>query len=153
MRLRDFLEGLGSDELERISGRQLADVAAALEGNARAVWFEDLQLAGNVAGSRSRLARAFGTTPRGLLSEVLGRLKSKGEVVEVRKAPAQEVVEKDPDLTALPVHLQHGFDGAPYISASVDFTRDDERGVTNVGMRRLMLRGRREAGIDLNAHA
>ena len=31
----------------------------------------------------------------------------------------------------------------------MDFTRDGER--TNVGIRRLMLRGRREAGVDLNA--
>jgi UbiD family decarboxylase len=33
----------------------------------------------------------------------------------------------------------------------MDFTRDAGRGVTNVGIRRLMLRGRREAGVDLNA--
>ena len=152
MRLREFLEGLPAGELERIGGStHLADVAKALDGNPKAVWFEGLGLAGNVAGSRSRLALAFRTDPRGLLQEVLARLKHKGEVVEVQKAPAQEVVEKDPDLTTLPVHLQHGFDGAPYVSASVDFTRDEERGVTNVGMRRLMLRGRRDAGIDLNA--
>jgi UbiD family decarboxylase len=152
MRLRDFLEGLPAGELERIGGSyHLADVAKALDGNSKAVWFEGLGLAGNVTGSRSRLAIAFRTTPRELLPEVLRRLKNRGEVVEVEKAPAQEVVEKDPDLTALPVHLQHGLDGAPYISASVDFTHDAERGVSNVGMRRLMLRGRREAGIDLNA--
>src|SRR5207245_4968934 len=30
-------------------------------------------------------------------------------------------------------------------------TRDTERGIINVGIRRLMLRGRREAGVDLNA--
>lgn len=152
MRLRDFLDGLPADELVRIGGPyHLADVAKALDGNPKAVWFEGLGLAGNVTGSRSRLALAFSTSPRELLAEVLRRLRNKGEVIEVQKAPAQEVVEKDPDLTALPVHLQHGLDGAPYISASVDFTRDDERGVTNVGMRRLMLRGRRDAGIDLNA--
>jgi UbiD family decarboxylase len=55
------------------------------------------------------------------------------------------------DLTALPVHLQHGLDGAPYISASIDFARDPATGWTNVGLRRLMLRGRRTAGIDLVA--
>ena len=152
MRLRDFLDSLGKDELERVGEAvELADVAQRLEGNPKAVWFERLALAGNVTGSRSRLATAFRTTSRELLAEVLRRLRNKGEIVEVQKAPAQEVVEKDPDLTALPVHLQHGFDGAPYISASVDFTRDEERGMSNVGMRRLMLRGRREAGIDLNA--
>ena len=63
----------------------------------------------------------------------------------------QEVVltGEDADLTALPVHLGHGADGAPYVSSSIDFVVDPKSGWTNVGVRRLMLRGRREAGIDL----
>jgi UbiD family decarboxylase len=154
-RLRRFLESLGAEELERVEAPvALADVAGALEGNAKAVWFsragpEGASLAGNVAGSRSRLAQAFGTTPERLLGEALARLGNKPEIVEVSAAPCQEVVEKDPDLTRLPVHLQHGMDGAPYISASTDFTLERASGWTNVGMRRLMLRGRRQAGIDL----
>src|SRR5436190_12679486 len=156
-RLRAFLESLDPSELEMIDTPvALADVAQRLEGSRKAVWFtkvgpEGASLAGNVAGSRSRLARAFGTAPEKLLSVALERLKTKPELVEVDKAPCQEVVEKDPDLTKLPVHLQHGLDGAPYISASTDFTVDRESGWVNVGMRRLMLRGRREAGIDLVA--
>jgi len=156
-RLRRFLESLPPEELERIEKPvELGDVAALHEGNPKAVWLaqagpERAQLAANVAASRSRLARAFDTTPEKLLAEVLQRLGHAGEVVEVKQSPAQEVVEKDPDLTALPVHLQHAYDGAPYISASVDFTRDAASGLSNVGIRRLMLRGRREAGIDLNS--
>src|SRR3954470_22818495 len=156
-RLRRFLESLPAEELERIERAvELGDVAALHEGNPKAIWLtqagpERAQLAANVAASRSRLALAFGTTPEKLLGEVLRRLGQAGVVVEVNQAPAQEVVESDPDLTALPVHLQHAYDGAPYISASVDFTRDAASGLSNVGIRRLMLRGRREAGIDLNA--
>jgi UbiD family decarboxylase len=156
-RLRRFLESLGPDELERIAAPvALAEVAEFLEGSHRAVWFaaagpEGASLAGNVAGSRSRLALAFGTTPERLLAETLARLKHPPEIVEVTRAPCQEVVVKDPDLTVLPVHLQHGFDGAPYISASTDFTLDRATGWVNVGMRRMMLRGRREAGVDLVA--
>jgi UbiD family decarboxylase len=157
-RLRSFLESLDSSELEKIDTPvALADVARILEGNPKAVWFtragpEGASLAGNVAGSRSRLARAFGTTPERLLPEALARLKGKPEIVEVGKAPCQDVVLTDKaDLTALPVHLQHGLDGAPYISASTDFTLDRDSGWVNVGMRRLMLRGRKEAGVDLVA--
>src|SRR5262245_45485684 len=156
-RLRRFLDSLPSEEIQKVeSPVALAELAGVLEGNPKAVWFnragpEGAALAGNVAGSRSRLAHAFGTTRERLLHEVLARLKAKPEIVEVAKAPCQEVVEKDPDLTTLPVHLQHGLDGAPYISASTDFTVDRDSGWVNVGMRRLMLRGRREAGVDLVA--
>src|SRR3954466_5754839 len=154
-RLRRFLESLPPHELERRPEPiELGDVAAVHEGNARAVWFSSAggaELAANVTASRSRLALAFGCTPEGLLKEVLARLAKPQAVAEVKDAPVQAVVERDPDLTQLPVHLQHEFDGAPYISASMDFTRDAERGITNVGIRRLMLRGRREAGVDLNA--
>jgi 2,5-furandicarboxylate decarboxylase 1 len=155
-RLRSFVEGLG-DELETVEqATDLADVADILEGNAKAVLFravgpERQQLVGNVTGSRSRLARALGVEQGALLPELLRRLRNKSVIVDVLQAPVQEVVRtgEDADLTALPVHLGHGADGAPYISSSVDFVVDPKSGWTNVGMRRLMLRGRREAGVDL----
>src|SRR3989449_2729503 len=161
-RLRRFVEELRqTGELEVHAGTaELAEVAPALEGNARAVLFERVgkegaQLVGNVMGTRARLARAFGVAPDKLLPEVLRRLRTTPQVVEVPReaAPAQEVVlaGDKADLTTLPVNLQHGFDGAPYISASIDFVLDPSNGWTNVGVRRLMLRGRREAGIDINS--
>ena len=70
--------------------------------------------------------------------------RARGAGAAGRARPAIEA-----DLTTLPVHLGHGADGGPYISASVDFVVDPRTGITNVGMRRLMLRGRRETGIDL----
>ncbi len=159
-RLRRCVEELRqTGELEVKAGAaELAEVAPALEGNAKAVFFERVgkegaQLVGNVMGSRGRLARAFGTTPDKLLAEVLRRLRATPQVVEVPResAPVQEIVLDKADLTALPVNLQHGMDGGPYISASIDFAVDPSNGWTNVGVRRLMLRGRREAGVDLNS--
>jgi 2,5-furandicarboxylate decarboxylase 1 len=157
-RLRRFVEALG-DELETVAGPiELADVASTLEGNAKAVLFhavgpERHELVGNVTASRARIARALGVEPSALLPELLRRLRGKPVIVEVSRAeaPVQEVVltGEDADLTTLPVHLGHGADGAPYISSSIDFVTDPKSGWTNVGMRRLMLRGRREAGIDL----
>jgi UbiD family decarboxylase len=157
-RLRRFVDTLG-DELQNVSGpTDLSEVAAILEGNPRAVLLravgpERQELVGNVAGSRARIARAFGVASRELVPELLQRLRNRPEVVEVARAeaPAQQVVLRgdDADLTTLPVHLGHGADGAPYISSSTDFVIDPKTGWTNVGMRRLMLRGRREAGIDL----
>lgn len=157
-RLRRFLDSLGPGELEqRDAPIELADIASVLEGNPRAVLFssagaERAQLCANVLASRSRMARAFDTTREGLLPELLRRLAAPPRIVEVPRqaAPVQSVVHEGDaaDLTALPVHLQHRLDGAPYISASVDYAIDPSTGWTNVGIRRLMLRGRRKAGMD-----
>src|SRR5207344_1436551 len=110
-RLRRFVEGLG-DELETVRKPiDLADVAAILEGNPKAVLFravgpERQELVGNVTGSRTRIARAFGVEPKALLPELLRRVRSKPDIVEVSRteAPTQEVVltGADADLTALP---------------------------------------------------
>jgi 2,5-furandicarboxylate decarboxylase 1 len=160
-RLRRFVEGLPADELDtRHAPIDLADVAAALEDNPKAVLFaavgpERQPLVGNVTGSRSRIARAFGVAAAELTGEIRRRLALRPEIFEVAReaAPAQEVVltGANADLTALPVHLQHGEDGAPYISSAMDLAIDPASGWTNVGIRRLMLRGQQEAGIDLNS--
>ena len=49
------------------------------------------------------------------------------------------------------MHLQHGADGAPYISAGIDYALFPGTSLTNVGCRRIMLRGKRHAGVDLIA--
>jgi UbiD family decarboxylase len=161
-RLRRFVEALQqSGEARLVPGpTDLVDVAPALEGSEAAVLFarvgpEGAGLAGNVMGSRARLALAFGVAPERLLPEVLRRAQLAPEIVEVprEQAPVQEVVLTGAaaDLAKLPANLQHGMDGAPYISAAIDFVVDAATGWTNVGVRRLMLRGRAEAGVDLNA--
>ena len=160
-RLRRFVESLGPEECEIRSDRvDLADLASAIDGNPKAVYFKSVgpegqEVVANVCSSRSRLARAFGVTPADLTAEVQRRLRNRPQVIEVPRdlAPVQQVVltGDDADLTALPVHLQHGFDGAPYISATIDYVIDPATKLSNVGIRRLMLRGRREAGVDLVA--
>ncbi len=161
-RFRTFLESLvKDDEIEIIKeSAPLSTIASRLEGNTKATWFrsagpEGQELAGNVMGSRRRIAKSLGLDEADLLSEVINRLRAPLEPVEIngQDAPVQKIVlrEEEADLTSLPVHLQHGEDGAPYISATLDFSFDPETQRTNVGMRRLMLRGRQQAGIDLNA--
>jgi 2,5-furandicarboxylate decarboxylase 1 len=157
-----FIEELrGAGELEvHADLTHLADVAGHVDGNPKAVLFEHagaqgVALTANIMGSRARMARAFGVEPKLLLQEIQRRLRTPQRVVEVSReqAPAQQVVLTGDaiDLTTLPIHLQHQHDGAPYISAAMDFARDAAAGWTNVGLRRLMLRGRAETGIDLMA--
>ena len=118
-----------------------------------AVGDERQSLAANICASRNRLALAFGVAPEKLRAEVQRRLRNAPVIKELASAdaPVQQVVLRgeEADLTRLPVHLQHGLDGAPYISAAIDFVLDPRTGLTNSGIRRLMLRGPQEAGIDL----
>src|SRR5262249_58221430 len=98
-RLRSFVAELPPDEIEtRDEPIDLAAVADALEGNARAVLFravgpERHELVGNVTGNRARIARAFGVAPQALLQEVERRLRNRPGGVEVQRAeePAPEI--------------------------------------------------------------
>ncbi|WEK02286.1 MAG: UbiD family decarboxylase [Candidatus Sphingomonas phytovorans] len=161
-RLRTFLEELVKvgECLIVEEPVDLIDVAVRLEGETRAIWFKAAgpdrqELVGNVAGARSRLAMAFGVSA----TELPLRLRDAAAVpipseeVSSADAPVHQVVQigDEASFYSLPVHLQHQFDGAPYISASLDFARDSATGGTNIGVRRMMLRGSRAAGIDLNA--
>src|SRR5580698_1121224 len=161
-RLRNFVDKLvelGECEVHN-APIDLIDVGSVLDGNPRAVLFkaagpEKAELVGNVMASRRRIAAALDTDERGLLAALNTRLNTLHPPVKVssQQAPVQQVVLKDDDadLCALPVHLQHGADGAPYISAGIDYTLFPGTGLTNVGCRRIMLRGPRQAGVDLIA--
>ena len=159
-RLRRFVEELDrAGEVEKQAGRvDLVDIGPRLDGNPKAVHFtnvgpEAAEVVGNVMGSRARIARALKIDETKLLSEITARLRIPIEPIEVPSSdsPVHEVVRTgvDADFTKLPIHLQHGDDGGPYLSATMDFTIDPETGWTNVGVRRHMIRGRRESGIDL----
>ncbi len=138
----------------------LIDVGSVLDGNPRATWFkavgpEKAELIGNVMGSRKRLALALDTDETGLLAAITERLAHPHKPVKMSAAdaPVQQVVLKGEaaDLCGLPVHLQHGEDGAPYISAGLDVMQFRDTGFTNIGCRRMMLRGPRTAGVDMIA--
>ncbi len=161
-RLRRFVEALiEHDECEvREAPIDLIDIGGALDCNTKAVLFrvagpEGAEVVGNVMGSRKRLALALGTDEKGFPEKLRAGIAHPIAPVEIpaSEAPVQEVVltGADADLAKLPVHLQHAFDGAPYISSGIDFARDPVSGLTNIGCRRIMLRGSKSAGVDLNA--
>ena len=161
-RLRNFVEKLveSGDCEVREKPIDLVDVGTVLDGNPKAILFkaagpEKAELVGNVMASRKRLAIALDTDERNLLSTLSARLNKLHPPTRVssQQAPVQQVVLKDDeaDLCALPVHLQHAADGAPYISAGIDYALFPGTGFTNVGCRRIMLRGPRQAGVDLIA--
>lgn len=161
-RLRRFVEDLAeAGECDvREQPTDLIDLGAALDCNTKAVWFkaagpERAEVVGNVMGSRQRLAMALDVDAPSFPAKLRDGIAHPIAPVEIpaSEAPVQEIVltGRDADFTKLPVHLQHALDGAPYISAGIDFARDPATGLTNIGCRRLMLRGAQSAGIDLNA--
>jgi len=129
----------------------LAELSAAIAATPKAVLFKDagaehLEIVAAVCGSRRRLAAAFGVDERQVAHEYMRRLANPQPVIEVASpaAPVHQVVQTgdDVDLSRLPFHLQHEYDGGVYISSGIDYAVDPATGKRNVGCRRLMLRGR-----------
>ncbi|MDP6175608.1 MAG: UbiD family decarboxylase, partial [Rhodospirillales bacterium] len=138
----------------------LSDLSTIIENSSKAVLFrkagpEQVEMVGSVAGSRSRVAAAFGVAPDELVGELQSRLGNPQPIQEVTRdeAPVQQVVLEgdEADLSKLPFHPQHQFDGGTYISSAIDFSVDPQTGRTNVGCRRLSLRGRHEAMTNVTA--
>ena len=161
-RLRRFVEFLIEQDQVEIHDEPvpLIEMARYLDGNEKAVLFrragpEGAEVAGNLLGSGARIGLAFGMDRADVPEEISRRINIKQPVVEIASgaAPVHEVVLTGDaaDLTGLPVHLQHEMDGGPYISASIDYARDPDTGLANAGIRRMMLRGATEAGVDLTS--
>jgi 2,5-furandicarboxylate decarboxylase 1 len=116
---------------------------------------EQVELAAKTAGNRKRLATAFETTEDKLYDEYFKRLANPQPLVEVPSgdAPVHEVkiTGKDVDLTKLPFHPQHAYDGSCYMSSAIDYVIDPATGRRNVGCRRLSLRNRYETGTNVTA--
>jgi 2,5-furandicarboxylate decarboxylase 1 len=138
----------------------LTALSAIIEASEQAHLFrkvgpEQVELVAKTAGSRTRLAAAFDTTEHDLYKEYFSRLANPQPLIEIPsgEAPVHEVViaGNDVDLSKLPFHPQHGFDGSCYISSAIDYTIDPATGRTNVGCRRLSLRNRYEAGTNVTA--
>src|SRR5215471_6324146 len=161
-RLRRFVERLvdmGEVEIHA-EPVPLTGLGAIIEGTDKALLFkragpEQLEIVAKTAGSRKRLAAAFDTGEDKLHEEYFRRLANPQPVVEVPsdEAPVHEVAitGKDVDLTKLPFHPQHAYDGSCYLSSAIDYTIDPATGRRNVGCRRLSLRNRYEAGTNVTA--
>jgi 2,5-furandicarboxylate decarboxylase 1 len=161
-RLRQFVDRLidmGEVEIHH-EPVALTQLSAAIEATPKALLFkragpEQVEIVAKTAGNRRRMAAAFATSEDKLCDEYFKRLANPQPVVEVpsAEAPVHEIVitGKDVDLTRLPFHPQHAYDGSCYLSSAIDYTVDPHTGRTNVGCRRLSLRNRYETGTNVTA--
>src|SRR5215470_14420565 len=161
-RLRSFVDRL--IELGEVDVHDepvpLTELSTIIEYTHKAVLFknagpERVELVAKTAGSRKRIAAAFETSEDKLYEEYFKRLANPQPLVEVPSAEAPvhavQITGKDVDLTKLPFHPQHAFDGSCYLSSAIDYTIDPATGRRNVGCRRLSLRNRYEAGTNVTA--
>ena len=138
----------------------LSEMSPMIEATTKALLFrkagpEQHEVAAAVSATRSRAAAAFGVPEDRVREEYMRRMANPQKAFEVPKseAPVQEIVETGDqiNLLKLPFHVQHEYDGGPYITSGIDFTVDPVTKRSNVGCRRLMLRGKDKAGFNLTA--
>jgi len=161
-RLRNFVDRLiqlGEVEIHD-KPVPLTGLSPIIEGTDKAVLFkkagpEQVELVAKTAGSRKRLAAAFEVDEDELYDEYFKRLANPQPLVEVPSGDAPvhavKITGKDVDLTKLPFHPQHAYDGSCYMSSAIDYVIDPATGRRNVGCRRLSLRNRYETGTNVTA--
>jgi len=150
MFLREFLSKLEADEkLIRIKKSvshkyEIANIIYSLDE--QPVIFEnvkgfDFPVFAGITSSRDIIAEGLGTTKEKLLFKLVDALRNPVEPEMVDKAPCQEVIIKDPDLSKLPILYHLDGDGGRYATATVSTIKDPDTG-RNVSYHRLMEIGR-----------
>jgi 2,5-furandicarboxylate decarboxylase 1 len=135
------------EELVRISKSvstkfELAAVVSKLEGK-QAVLFEKInesqfKVASNVIGTRKRFSLALAMKEQNLIHSRF--LQSNADIFEPKKmsraAPFHENCSKD--LSELPIITHFEKDAGPYITSSIVFAKDLEKGIQNSSTHRLL---------------
>jgi 2,5-furandicarboxylate decarboxylase 1 len=152
LNLRSFLEQLeNKGELTRIK-REVSteyEMAGIIETlGEKPVLFEkvkesEMQVVGGLVSSKDLIARALGIEKTQLLLK-LSRAIEKPVSPKIRdRGECQEIVEKDVDLTKLPIMRYTAKDGGKYIASAVAIIRDPEYNSRNMCFHRLMLLDRK----------
>ncbi len=146
MYLRDFLSKLEQENnLVRIKKEvsakyEIANVIYSLDE--KPVIFEnvkgyDFPVFAGITSDRDVIAKGLDTTKDKLLLKLVKALQNPKEPEMVDKAPCQEVIIKDPDLSKIPILYHLDGDGGRYGSATVSTIKDPDTG-RNVSYHRLM---------------
>lgn len=128
MSFRDFLGELdNSGELVKVAKEADPNLEVArvlVKNDGKAVFFEkvkgsDYKLAAGVCSSRELFARAMGIKKEELLFSIAKAIDKPTEPKVVKSGPCQEVVEKNVDLSKIPIPTYASKDLGPYMTASV----------------------------------
>jgi len=112
-----------------------------------------MKLAGNLVGTKKRLALAFGlTSEEKLLATYRKRRAAAIKPRRLKDGPVKEVIIRDPkkvDLQALAIPTYHEEDGGPYITCGILTSKDPVTGLRSMGLHRLHVKGKRRLGVHL----
>ena len=144
---RSFLEQLDEDgELIRIRKEvsteyEMAGIVDAL--GEKPVFFEKVKessipVVGGLVSSKDLIARALNIKKEQLLHKLSNAIENPVRPNVVDKGECQEIVEKDVDLTKLPIIRYTEKDGGKYIASAICIIKDPESG-RNTCFHRLML--------------
>ena len=147
MGFRSFLEQLDEDgELIRIRKEvsteyEMAGIVDAL--GEKPVFFEKVKessipVVGGLVSSKDLIARALNIKKEQLLHKLSNAIENPVRPNVVDKGECQEIVEKDVDLTKLPIIRYTEKDGGKYIASAICIIKDPELG-RNTCFHRLML--------------
>ncbi len=147
MSFRSFLEQLDkSRELIKIKKEvsteyEMAGIIDAL--GEKPVFFEkvkesNIPVAGGLVSSKELIAKALNIEKEQLLPKLSNAIENPVRPNVVEKGECQEIVEKDVDLTKLPIMRYTEKDGGKYIASAICVIKDPELG-RNTCFHRLML--------------
>jgi 2,5-furandicarboxylate decarboxylase 1 len=138
-----------SGELTRVKKEvsteyEMAGVIEAL--GEKPVFFEkpkesSIQVAAGLVSSKELISKALGIRKEQLLHKLASALDKPVPPTVVATGECQQVIEKDVDLTKLPIMRYTEKDGGKYIASAVAIVKDPELG-RNMAFHRLMLIGK-----------
>lgn len=119
------------------------EIARKLKESASALLFEEvrgkeMKVAGNIFGSRDRVAMGLGVNRAQLIDEMRKSLLNPKPPGMISEAPVQEVIEEDINLRELPIIKHYEKDGGPYVTAGIIVTEAQD-GNRNLSFHRLQL--------------
>lgn len=144
MNFRSFLNDLDEREelahvTEKVSPK--FEIARRLKESGDPFLFEKvhgggMKVAGNIFGSRDRIARGLGVDREHLIDKMRESLSNPKYPNLSSEGPVQEVIEEDVSLHELPILKHYENDGGPYVTSGIIVAEDSE-GNRNLSFHRL----------------
>ena len=148
MKFREFIQKLDEEgELIRIKKEvspilEMANILNSLDE--KPTLFErvkgsDFRVVGGLVSSKELVAKALGVERKNLLEKIVKAIDNLKPPRIVEDGECQEVIEKNVDLTKLPIMKFMEEDGGRYITSAICIVKDPELKTRNVCFHRLML--------------